>query len=167
MILSRGAKGFTLTELLIVIIIMGMLAALVIPSYMKTVEAQRAEDAVATLNMIGTTNRMYALDHSGTYISEDTFPASSCTTEGLPACPTGGAAQTNACVLVACKYLADTDWNGKHYEFRTCNGTAGTLCAANALAHAKRKSGTYANWAYRMSQNGVITSVNSAPDPTY
>ncbi|PIR16571.1 MAG: hypothetical protein COV48_09645 [Elusimicrobia bacterium CG11_big_fil_rev_8_21_14_0_20_64_6] len=160
---KRRAAGFTLIELLVVVLIIGILAAASVPSYLKTVETAKADDAVSLVNMIGTTNRMFALDHSGNYIvgtfSANCNPATACA-------PT---TYTNACNLVWCKYLANQDFVSKPYTFRACDpgGAACLTSGAGKVAAADRKSGTYTAWGYGVSAQGVITAVGSAPAPTY
>jgi hypothetical protein len=142
------------------------------------------------MNMIGTTNKMFALDHSGTYASGP-FPSASggsCSTTCAPApnqCPVNG--PWTACALVCCKYLADQDWGDKSYAFSACDpgtGTGGgsgagggvTVCTSGAnntgdVASTKRaatnSSSPYSNWAYHMTNAGVITALNGAPPPTF
>ena len=45
-------KGFTLLEILIVVVIIGILASLAIPRYEKTVEHSRGTEAIANLNIL-------------------------------------------------------------------------------------------------------------------
>ena len=47
--LLRNEKGFTLLEILIVIIIIGVLAGLAIPAYQAAVEKSRAQEALTSL----------------------------------------------------------------------------------------------------------------------
>ncbi len=47
-----GKKGFTLLEVLMVVIIIGVLATLAIPQYTKTVEKARASEAYSNLGTI-------------------------------------------------------------------------------------------------------------------
>ena len=86
----KNKKGFTLTELLIVVLVISVIAAISIPSYKKAVERTRAEQGIVTLQSIakaqasynamrGTyANNMYALpldlkDKDGKDIEGDTF----------------------------------------------------------------------------------------------
>jgi len=45
-------KGFTLIELFIVVIILGILIAIAIPTYTKTIEKGRVGEALSTLRLI-------------------------------------------------------------------------------------------------------------------
>lgn len=167
----RNKKGFTLIELLVVVLIIGILAAASVPSYFKSVEVTKADDAVALVNMIGTTNKMFALDHSNQYVTGD-FPTTVNTGCGsATACPTA-APYTNACALVWCKYLADQNFGSKPYTFTACNPTAGacgTSGGSNATAGARNKStrAPYSTWGYSQDASGVITNHNGAPAATY
>ena len=159
-------SGFTLIELLVVVLIIGILAAVAVPSYMKSVETTKADDAVALVNMVGTTNKMFALDHSNNYIV-GAFPVAVNTGCGAGVCaPT---TYTNACNLVWCKYLADQNFGSKPYTINACD-PGGAACGSSgvqATADAKRKSGTYAAWGYYQNSAGVITLYGGAPSPTY
>ena len=175
----QDRRGFTLIELVVTMLIIGVLTAFAIPQYIKTVESGKADDAVAIMNMIGTTNKMFALDHNGYYTS-GTFPttaAASCGTTcgGAAACPTTtvSATQTQACMLVCCKYLADQNWGDKPYRYAACDAAAGgggLGCGAGLVAATARLGTAYApysGWGYTMSSAGVITASGSAPPPTY
>lgn len=48
----RGRKGFTLMEVLIVIVILGVLAGLAVPMYQASVEKSRKAEALATLGAL-------------------------------------------------------------------------------------------------------------------
>jgi len=51
-ILKTTPQGFTLLEIIIVIIIVGILASLALPRFLKTVEFSRASEALAQLSSI-------------------------------------------------------------------------------------------------------------------
>lgn len=165
-------RGFTLVEMIVTCLMVGILASFAIPQYLKTVEMSKADDAVGTVNMIGTTNRMFALDHSGFYVAGQ-FTAS-CT--GAGACPVSVAAtQNTACVLVWCNYLADQNWGARPYDFYACNGAAAGACATvgagNQVAGAIRKSGAspgtsntpYSTWGFTMNTAGTINAYGTTP----
>ena len=176
---APNRRGFTLIELVVTMLIIGVLTAFAIPQYIKTVESGKADDAVAIMNMIGTTNKMFALDHNG-YYTYGAFPSgagASCSSQcgGAAACPTVAvvAAQSAACMLVCCKYLADQNWGDKPYTYSACDatgGSGGTLCGAGLVSSSKRLATAYAPynaWGYTMSVAGVISASGSAPPPTY
>ena len=159
-------KGFTLIELVVVVLIVGILAAFAVPSYLKSVETTKADDAVALVNMIGTTNRMFALDHANTYVA-GTFPAGSC---GAGTCTPPNLA--DPCTLVYCRYLSDQDFGSKPYTFYACGGAGSGACGAsggsNSTAGARRKSGIYSDWGYAQDAQGVITAYGiGVPAPNY
>lgn len=162
-------KGFTLIELIIVVLIIGILATFAVPQYLRTVETAKADDAVSLINQIGTANKMYALDHKNGYAAGN-FTAS-CGTTG--ACPAGSGTQTNPCVLVWCGYLVDQAWANASYAYFACNGGASAACAGlgsgNYLSAASRNGGSapYSSWGYTMSLPGTISAYNGAPSPTY
>jgi prepilin-type N-terminal cleavage/methylation domain-containing protein len=161
-------KGVTLIELLIVVMIIGILTALGVPSYLKSVETTKADDAVALVNMIGTTNRMFALDHSNTYVvgAFPNTPDTAC--DATTACPT--VAPYTACALVWCKYLSNQNFGSKPYTLNACDPGSGTCGASGtaATAAADRKPGASVNWGYYQNAQGVITGYGSGvPTPTY
>ncbi len=66
--LRRNQKGFTLVELMIVVIIVGILAAVAIPMYQGATERAKASEAVAALGTIRGALRVYFAEH-GTYVN--------------------------------------------------------------------------------------------------
>ena len=55
--------GFTLLEILIVVVIIGILAGLAIPKFNKTIETAKGKEAYVTLETLRTAERMYYLDN--------------------------------------------------------------------------------------------------------
>lgn len=167
-----GKRGFTLIELLVVVLLIGILAAFAVPSYLKSVENARAEDAAGVVAMISATNRMYALDHNGTYATgtiDDTCNSGACSTT-----------VNDACQLVRCKYLAAQNWGGKPYNFGADDSPDSDVCltgipAGNYSACATRKTGAspgtdtapYNGWYYTADASGAVTGGPVAtPPPT-
>lgn len=176
-------RGYTLIELVVTILIIGVLSSFAIPQYLRTIEGGKADDAVAVMNMVGTTNKMFALDHNGYYVYGQ-FPSGtnvSCATvdpscTGVGACPTGtvSAPVSGACKLVCCKYLADQAWGDKPYTVNACDasgGSGGGGCSSGYVSATARAAGAYSpysTWGYKMSASGAITANNaSTPPPTY
>lgn len=166
----RGKGGYTLVELVVVVLIIGILAAYGVPQYLRTVETSKADDIVALVNMVGTTNKMFALDHGNAYVSGQ-FTASC----GSGVCPTGSGPFTNPCALVWCKYLADQNFAAKAYDVYACDantsGACATLGSGSFTAGAKRKAGSsspYDTWGFTMDTGGIITAYGTTPPtPTY
>jgi prepilin-type N-terminal cleavage/methylation domain-containing protein len=57
-------EGFTLIEVLVVVVIVAILAAISVPIYLQYVEGARASDAQATIGAIYNASKMYYQDHS-------------------------------------------------------------------------------------------------------
>ena len=64
---SRKSQGFTLIELMIVVVIIGILAALAIPRYMMASSKSRQSEARAILKQIYVNQRTYWQQTLGTY----------------------------------------------------------------------------------------------------
>ncbi|HCC48029.1 MAG TPA: hypothetical protein DEQ38_07955 [Elusimicrobia bacterium] len=158
-------KGFTLIELVVVVLIMGILASVSVPYYYKTVETSKATDSVAIGHMLGNSNRMFRLDQPAATVSgQITNTCNSYTCASVPA--------TSACRLIACSYVARQDWNQSSYNYYVCNGGNGGPCCANSggergVSCTRRgagASGSYANWGYRFYDSGRCEAIGGAPD---
>lgn len=61
-------KGFTMVELLVVLLIVGILAAVAAPIYLANTQRARASEAVAAMSLIRQAERDYRVTHAG-YLS--------------------------------------------------------------------------------------------------
>jgi type IV pilus assembly protein PilA len=64
---SQGEGGFTLVELLVVMLILGLLAAIAIPSFFNQRDKARDADAKADARTAQTSMETYATDNQGAY----------------------------------------------------------------------------------------------------
>jgi type IV pilus assembly protein PilA len=92
--MRRQDSGFTLLELMIVVAIIGILAAVAIPSFMKYIYKARSAEARTHLEKIGAGARTYYLDErpapTGIAPLPRQFPDAIATTPVLSCCLTGG-----------------------------------------------------------------------------
>jgi type II secretion system protein G len=68
MLARKGShKGFTLVEILIVVVILGILAAIVIPQFTNASETARASSVTSQLQSIRSQLELYQVQHNGGY----------------------------------------------------------------------------------------------------
>ncbi|MBI2094580.1 MAG: prepilin-type N-terminal cleavage/methylation domain-containing protein [Candidatus Omnitrophica bacterium] len=63
----KKRRGFTLTEILVVLVVLSALAALAIPGYFRTVELARANEAKVNLETIDAAERFYYINHGNQF----------------------------------------------------------------------------------------------------
>jgi type IV pilus assembly protein PilA len=66
---AGSESGFTLVELLVVMLILGLLAAIAIPSFFNQRDKAKDADAKSAVRTAQTAMETYATDHSGSYAS--------------------------------------------------------------------------------------------------
>ncbi|NQU77578.1 prepilin-type N-terminal cleavage/methylation domain-containing protein [Candidatus Falkowbacteria bacterium] len=75
--LTKKNKGFTLVELLVVVIIVGILAAVAIPMYQGATDRSKASEAVVALGTIRSALRVYYAEHAVYPVHADTVQVDS------------------------------------------------------------------------------------------
>ena len=95
--LGRKAAGFTLVEIMIVVLIIGILLAIAIPNFVTARNTSRARACIANLKEIDSAKQQYIMDQkvasnfSFTNDSNSSMPDLVTTyIRKLPACPAGG-----------------------------------------------------------------------------
>src|SRR3954463_12066932 len=68
---TRSNKGFTLVEILIVVIILGILAAIVIPQFTNASEDARKSSLSSQLQTLRSQVELYKLQHRDSYPTTD------------------------------------------------------------------------------------------------
>ena len=86
-----GEKGFTLVEIMIVVAIIGLLAAIAIPNFMRAREKAQQNACIANLKQMSGAITLWALDEGAGSTSAVTMgDLVTAYIKATPACPAGG-----------------------------------------------------------------------------
>ncbi len=89
---KKSQKGFTLVEIMIVVVIIGLLAAMAIPAFNKVRETSQAKTCVNNLRQISSAKDQYFIENGGeTSVALSALVgASDGYIKATPECPAGG-----------------------------------------------------------------------------
>ena len=89
--MKNRKKGFTLVEIMIVVLIIGILMAIAVPNFIQARQTSRMNSCIANLKQIDSAKEQYAmeakLDTGATVTSANLAPTY---VKSFPSCPGGG-----------------------------------------------------------------------------
>lgn len=124
-------RGMTLMEILIVLLILGIVAGLAVPSFTRAMEGSRMNEAKVNLGILHMAQKIYRINN-GTYWNGGTVNISS---------PTN-----------ALNTALGTEISAMYYPSVTVTGNATTYSATNA-----RATGAAVDWTFGVTQTGQVT----------
>jgi prepilin-type N-terminal cleavage/methylation domain-containing protein len=130
--MKMGKKGFTLIELIVVVIVVGILATIAIPQYLKATEKAKGAKAKSACTLIAQAEKLYRAD-------QDIYIASATSSLG-----------TDFTDYIELNQIDnDTDWS---YTAVTADGTTQLTVTATRL------NGTWSGDSIALDQDGVWTA---------
>ena len=91
--LKAARRGFTLIEIMIVVLIIGILLAIAVPNFVKAREASRTKACVSILKQIEAAKEQWAMDNKASATATPAMTdlvGSAAYIKATPACPSSG-----------------------------------------------------------------------------
>jgi prepilin-type N-terminal cleavage/methylation domain-containing protein len=113
-LIKQAKRGFTLIELMIVVAIIGILAAVAIPAFMDYMKRSKKTEAALQLNKIGKNSKRAYMENSA-YVtgSAAALPAAGA---GGSCCGVSGSLAPNHCKALPASFTADAVWSALDFE---------------------------------------------------
>jgi prepilin-type N-terminal cleavage/methylation domain-containing protein len=92
-------RAFTLVEIMIVVLIIGILMAIAVPNFVKARDSSRSKSCIANLKQIDSAKEQYAMDaklDSGATVAWSNLAGATAYMKAQPTCPSGGTYTLNA-----------------------------------------------------------------------
>lgn len=91
-------RAFTLVEIMIVVLIIGILMAIAVPNFVKARESSRKSACVSSLKQIDSAKEQWAMDNkkdAGATVAMTNLVGATLYIKATPACPSGGTYTVN------------------------------------------------------------------------
>jgi type IV pilus assembly protein PilA len=134
--MARDESGFTLVELLVVMLILGLLAAIAVPAFFNQRDKARDTQAKTYVRTAQKAMEIYATDNNGTYngatlaVLQGLEPTLNGATLAAPAVPAGGGDTTNSSYKVTATSATGNTFSITRHD----NGTTVRTCATEGTA---------------------------------
>ena len=92
--MKRMLKGFTLVEIMIVVAIIAILAAVAIPNFVRYRKTSQMNACISNLKQLQTASEQWKMNHSGTPSMDDLTTGTDPYIKVVPTCPADGSAYT-------------------------------------------------------------------------
>jgi len=133
-------KGFTLVEVLFLVIVAGVLLFIAVPSFDKTIQQNEYKRMFGLLTEVGIGTMHYREDSVSSSVTSGVAFSNSMTYPTI--CTLSGISFPQ--VLLSCGYIQQEDWDSDYFEIFPCLPADGGHCT-NSYAYLLRKSGAPEN----------------------